>query len=55
MTTYETIDTPSGGQVIKRTDSDGKEWFIPVEPANSDYQRYLRWLENPDAEENGIL
>jgi hypothetical protein len=25
---------------------------IPIDPANSDYQRYLRWVENPDAEEN---
>lgn len=28
---------------------------IPLDPANSDYQRYLRWLENPDAEEGGTL
>jgi hypothetical protein len=24
---------------------------IPTDPANSDYQRYLRWLENPEAEQ----
>jgi hypothetical protein len=35
---------------IIRTDADGTVWFIPIEPANSDYQAYLRWLENPDAE-----
>jgi hypothetical protein len=28
---------------------------IPNDPANSDYQRYLRWLENPDADESGTL
>jgi hypothetical protein len=28
---------------------------IPPNPGNSDYQRYLRWLENPDAEENGTI
>ena len=55
MTIYEIIETATGGEVIKRTDADGKEWFIPKDEANSDYQRYLRWLENPDAEENGIL
>jgi hypothetical protein len=33
--------------------SDG--WFIPTDPANSDYQRYLRWLENPNEEDNGGL
>ena len=36
---------------IERTDNDGKVWCIPTDPANSDYQRYLRWLENPDADE----
>ncbi len=33
---------------IKRTDADGSEWFIPIDPANSDYQRYL----NPEAEQS---
>ena len=33
---------------IKRTDADGTEWFIPNDPANSDYQRYL----NPEAEQS---
>jgi hypothetical protein len=23
--------------------------------SNSDYQRYLRWLEDPEAEENGTI
>ena len=53
---YEVVEaeglTP---QRIKRTDPDGKVWWIPVNEANSDYQRYLRWLENPDAEENGTI
>jgi hypothetical protein len=25
---------------------------IPTDPANSDYQRYLAWLENPEAEQS---
>jgi len=33
------------------TDADGKTWSIPKLEENSDYQRYLRWLENPDADE----
>jgi hypothetical protein len=45
--TYETVETPFGDTIIKR--SDGSD--IPADPANSDYQRYLRWLENPDADE----
>lgn len=40
---------------IKRTDEDGRIYFIPNEEANSDYQRYLRWLENPDTDESGTL
>ena len=33
--------------------SDGA--VIPADESNSDYQRYLRWLENPDADESGTL
>jgi hypothetical protein len=36
--------------VIVRTDKNGNQWFIPKDPANSDYQRYL----NPD-DESGTL
>jgi hypothetical protein len=35
------------GSVIKRTDADGVISWIPTDPANSDYQRYL----NPEAED----
>jgi hypothetical protein len=34
--------------IIKRTDDNGQETFIPCDPANSDYQRYL----NPEAEQS---
>ena len=44
-----------GSKVIKRTDKDGNILWIPLDSGNSDYQRYLRWLENPDAEEGGTL
>jgi hypothetical protein len=48
MSTYKEITTPSNGIVIQRTDNDGKVWFIPTDPANSDYQAYLEHLtENP--------
>ena len=52
---YKEIDLQSGGAVIEKTNQDGSIIFIPTDPANSDYQRYLRWLENPDAEEGGTL
>jgi hypothetical protein len=30
---------------IEMTDIDGRIYSIPKDPANSDYQRYLKWLE----------
>lgn len=41
---YEVITSDLGGETIKRTDADGQVWWIPTDEANSDYQRYLRWL-----------
>ena len=52
---YTEITTPSGGTIIKADYGDGHWLFIPTDLANSDYQRYLRWLENPDADESGTL
>jgi hypothetical protein len=28
----------------------GENISIPLDPANSDYQAYLKWLEDPNAE-----
>ena len=39
----ETSDT--GWEYIKR--SDGA--FIPIDPASSDYQQYLKWAEEQNA------
>jgi hypothetical protein len=44
MSTYEVLENG----YIKRTDQDGSIWFIPNDPGNSDYQRYL----NPQAEQS---
>jgi hypothetical protein len=52
MTTYETFETAFGDTQIRRIDEDGKVSIIPTDPANSDYQRYLAWLENPEAEQS---
>ena len=52
---YTEYTSNSGNQFIARENQDGTTSHIPVDLANSDYQRYLRWLENPDAEEGGTL
>jgi hypothetical protein len=52
---YEIIpidELTNSAEKIKRTDADGTVWIIPTDPANSDYQRYLAWLENPEAEQS---
>ena len=43
--TYEVVESLAG-QMIKRTDADGQESWIPLDESNADYQRYL----NPEAE-----
>jgi hypothetical protein len=48
---YEEITNELGQVTIKRTDADGKVWWIPNDPANSDYQRYL----NPEEDEAKTL
>jgi len=52
--TYEIVTHtgPLGGQVIKRDNADGTVDWIPMDENNSDYQRYLAWLENPEAEQS---
>jgi hypothetical protein len=44
--TYEEYTTEFGSKFIKRTDEDGKIWWIPVDEANSDYQAYLNPVEH---------
>jgi len=47
--TYTKIDpTELDKGMIIREDSNGDIWYIPIEPANSDYQRYL----NPETEQS---
>ncbi len=45
---YEEVIENEVVTTIKRTDADGTIAWIPVDPANSDYQRYL----NPEAEQS---
>lgn len=51
---YTEIETETGSKIIT-LEENGVLYSIPTDPSNSDYQRYLRWLENPDAEENGTI
>ena len=43
---YEIITTELDDNLITRTDDDGRVWFIPTDPANSDYQAYLAYVAN---------
>jgi hypothetical protein len=47
--TYKVIKDITGIQTVIRTDADGKEWAIPTDPANSDYQAYLATLVTESA------
>jgi hypothetical protein len=51
MTQYIEEISVSGETFIRRIDEDGANWCIPISTTNSDYQRYLRWLENPNEAE----
>jgi hypothetical protein len=54
MTKYVIITNLMDEEQIQ-WDDDGTIRIIPSDPANSDYQRYLRWVEDPEAEENGTI
>ena len=30
---------------VMKTDDNGQIWFIPFAPDNTDYQAYLKWLD----------
>jgi hypothetical protein len=42
---YEEYTTNQGNLFIKRINDDETTSFIPLDPANSDYQAYLKSLE----------
>ena len=52
MTTYKEVTNEVGVTFIEKTEDDGKIWLVPIDESNSDYQRYLAWLENPEAEQS---
>ena len=55
MKKYTIIENITGDEIIIAENEDGSVSSFGTDPANSDYQRYLRWLEDPEAEENGTI
>jgi hypothetical protein len=45
MTKYTVIENPIGGDCIQRDNENGSISYIPIDPANSDYQEYLKNLD----------
>jgi hypothetical protein len=45
MITYTEITTYTGNKVIQADLDNGHTLYIPSDPANSDYQAYLKYLE----------
>ena len=52
--TYSEIEFDNFFGIVKNIlRSDGT--YIPLDPANPDYQRYLDWLEDPDSEQARMI
>jgi len=49
MMTYKLVNDPLRGTPMQVVRSDG--WTIPFDPANTDYQAYLKWLSEGNTPE----
>jgi len=38
-------------KVVTRTNPDGNKTYIPFDPANTDYQEYLKWVDEGNTAE----
>lgn len=45
-TTWNKYTDEKGVDQIQKIDEDGRVLYVPNDPHNSDYQEYLRFLEN---------
>jgi hypothetical protein len=43
--TYTKVTNILGSSIIHKIDESGSEFWIPLDPANSDYQAYLKSLD----------
>jgi hypothetical protein len=48
---YEVITNELGSITIKYTNNEGEVFWIPTDPANSDYQAYLASLAEEEKKE----
>jgi hypothetical protein len=46
MTKYEEVENELGNKFILRHNENGSQSWIPLDPDNSDYQAYLKSLED---------
>jgi hypothetical protein len=44
MNTYKIVVSEDGFESLQKTLQDGTIWWIPKDPANTDYQEYLKWV-----------
>lgn len=45
---YKLFTNVSNEEYVIRTNNEGVVSFIPCDTANSDYQTYLKWLEDSE-------
>ena len=43
-----TLNSDKINAVVKTDSETGQEWTIPFDEANTDYQAYLKWLDDPN-------
>ena len=41
---YQIVKSLGGSECVRKKEADGVVLLIPVDEANTDYQRYLEWL-----------